>query len=135
MINWKPHIDKPEDFGATRAESRIALALIAIIDDRAGHQVKMRVRNISASGCGGVVELPHKLKPDLAVSVKFGSYPEIDALVVRANRENVGLRFEDVVDVDMIRQARANPAPKFELNDMHKVVTPKWMIERAKHGL
>lgn len=135
MEHWKPEIDKPDDMGRTRASNRLALILIAEIDDGAGHKARMRVRNISESGFGGVVDIPHKLKCDLLVTVRFGSTPPIDATVMRVQGADVGLRFDEVVDPEKIKKARANPLPTFQLLDMHKVETPKWMLDRAKRGL
>ena len=135
MEHWKPELDKPADFGRTREANRIALILIAEIDDCAGHKVRMRVRNISQTGCGGVADLPHKLKANLPVIVHFAGHPEIDATMVRVDGANVGLRFDETVDLERIRNGRVNPAPKFEPLSMHKVETPKWMLDRAKRGL
>lgn len=135
MIDWNPDNDPAVQQDSARQTQRIALILVADIKDQFGHRYRMRVRNLSLTGVGGVMQDHFRLAPDQKVVVAFGEYTEIEATIVRVSEMNVGLRFDEVVDLDRIRSSRVSAPPKFEPLTMHKVETPKWMIERAKRGV
>jgi|JI10StandDraft_1071094.scaffolds.fasta_scaffold1279270_1 hypothetical protein len=135
MIDWNPDFDPAMKPKRERKTERIALILVAEIDDLAGHKSRMRVRNLSATGFGGVTEdAHHRLSAEQAVKVSFGNYVDIEATIVRVDGKNVGLRFDELVDLELIRTARVSPPSTFEPLGMHKVQTPQWMIERAKRA-
>ncbi len=136
MIDWNPDFDPAVKMKRERKTERITLILVAEIDDMSGHKTRMRVRNLSATGFGGVAEdVHHRLSAEQAVKVGFGNYTDIEATVVRVDGKNVGLRFDELVDLEQIRTARVSPPSTFEPLTMHNVTTPQWMIDRAKRAL
>lgn len=136
MNHWKPDPDLVPAPKRDRKTDRIALILVAELDPLVGPKIRMRVRNLSATGFGGVADdVHHRLMPDQPVKIGFGSYEGIEATVVRVDGKNVGLRFDELVDLERIRTARLSPPSTFVPLGMHQVETPQWMIDRAKRGL
>lgn len=136
MIDWKPDPDFIPAPKLDRKTERIALILVAELDTLTGTRIRIRVRNLSQTGFGGVTsDVHHHLMPDQPVKIGFGSYDGIEATVVRVDGKNLGLRFDEVVDLDRIRTSRVSPPSTFVPLGMHQVETPQWMIDRAKRGL
>ena len=136
MIDWKPDPDFTPAPKRARKTERMALILVAELDTLTGKKFRIRVRNLSETGFGGVADdMHHHLMADQPVKIGFGSYEGIEATVVRVDGKNVGLRFDELVDLERIRTARVSPPSTFVPLGMHQVETPQWMIDRAKRGL
>jgi hypothetical protein len=76
-----------------------------------GTTVRLRVRNLSASGLKAECIAVADLAEDEPVRIRFRGLIPIGAKVVRVNGNELGFRFRNRVDVDRITRTIASPVP------------------------
>lgn len=106
--------------GSSR-EQRAAMLLqvrCSIVD---GAYFTIRVRNLSRYGLGGVCMQKVTVGEGRAVAVAFRNVSPISAQVMWFKGDEIGIRFDEQVDIDLITEARSWTGPGFTVERNHEI--------------
>lgn len=99
---------------------RKAIMLVATLTDSNGTAHRVRVRNLSATGLGGVIEAP--LAMNDVVRIDLPGMPSVTAIVIRRSDKEFGVRFYDEIAPELVSVKIENEGSHFAIRDLHKTV-------------
>ncbi len=99
---------------------RKAIMLAAILTDKNGIAHRIRIRNLSATGLGGVIEHPVAL--DDVVRLDLPGMKPVKAIVTRWSGKEFGVRFQNGIVPEHVGVKIENEGSNFALRDIHKMV-------------
>lgn len=102
----------PEQQQAAQRSPRASMLLVASCHREDGTVVRIKVRNISATGLKGECSDVADFGVDEQVRIAFRQLTPIAASIVRFEGNEIGIRFRNPVDVEKITKVLANaPLP------------------------
>ena len=99
---------------------RKAMMLAATLTDGVGVGHKFRVRNLSATGLGGVIEAP--LAAGDAVRLDLPGIGTVGGTVSRVRGRKFGVRFQGGIAPELVSVKIENEGSGFVLRDLHKKI-------------
>jgi predicted DNA-binding antitoxin AbrB/MazE fold protein len=102
-------------------EQRAAMLLQVRCSVTDGAFFNIRVRNLSSQGLGGLCLQKVSLREGQSVAISFRNVSPISARVMWFRGNEVGIKFDQLIDLSRITEARTWDGPDFVLNDNHKI--------------
>jgi hypothetical protein len=122
MMAWDP------EFGSGVAERKPRQSFLFKVEceNADGQIVLVRVRNLSETGLGGVVEKGLSFVDGETVKIMFRGQRMVSGKIIWVRNKGFGVTFDRIVDPKEILDAIHGAQPSFEVDDMHKVEDRCW---------
>jgi hypothetical protein len=116
------------EFGSNVAERKPRRSFLFKVEcENAEAQVVLvRVRNLSATGMGGIVEKGLNFVDGETVKVAFRGLRKVSGKIIWIRGKSFGVTFERAVAPDEILASLNADRPSFEVDPMHKVEDRCW---------
>jgi hypothetical protein len=105
---------------APTREKRAATLLQVRCSVTDGAFFHIRVRNLSSQGLGGLCLQKVDVREGAAVAVTFRNVSPITGRVMWFQGGEIGIRFDNPIDLARITEARSWTGPSFEINPKHE---------------
>jgi hypothetical protein len=114
--------------GAPERQRRAAMLLTVICQKASGsgREVRIRVRNLSATGLGGLCTGHASFEQGEAVSIAFRNMSPLAARVVWFAGADIGIAFDRPADLERIAAARGWTGPAFSPDPFHRAADRCW---------
>ncbi len=106
---------------APSREQRAATLLQVRCSIADGSYFTIRVRNLSSHGLGGLCLQKINVSEGRGVAVAFRNVSPISAQVMWFNGNEIGIHFDQPIDMERIAEARAWTGPGFAVDKNHEV--------------
>jgi hypothetical protein len=110
-----------QNAAAPSREQRAAMLLQVNCSVMDGAFFKIRVRNLSSHGLGGLCLQRVNLREGQSASIGFRNVSPISGQIIWVSGNEVGVRFDAPIDFGRIHDARNWNGPDFEINPAHEV--------------
>ncbi len=122
MLDWNP------DFGGGIAERKPRRAFLFKVECEAveGPAALVRVRNLSATGMGAIVETGLAFVDGEPVKVAFRGLRKVSGKVIWVHGKGFGVTFDRPVNIEAIRTNLSDAQPPFAVDEKHRVEDRCW---------